>query len=164
VNWLDAAIIALVIWFTAAAFSAGFIRETVTALSAIVGVIVAGLFYKDLAEDVRIAVDDENLSFVIAFMSIFGATALAGHIAASLLKPAVHALQLGIFDQLAGAAFGLLKALVFVEIFLIVFVTYPSLGLKDIIDGSFLGTLILERMPLLLRLLPRVFQDAVDAF
>lgn len=163
-NWLDAAIIALIIWFTVAAFSAGFIRETVTLLSAVLGVLLGGLFYRDLAEDVRLAVDKENLSFVIAFMSIFGATVLAGHIGASMLKPAVHVLQLGMFDQLAGAAFGLLKGLIFVEIFLIVFVTYPSLGLKDVIDGSFLSGIILERLPVLTRILPDVFHQAVKAF
>ncbi len=164
VNWLDAAIIALVIWFTIAAFTAGFIRETVTVLSAVLGVLLAGVFYRDLAQDVSLAMDSENLSNVIAFGAIFGATVLAGQIAASLLKPAVHTLQLGMFDQLAGAAFGMLKGLIFVEVFLIVFVRYDSLGLKDVIHGSFLGTLILEHAPVLTRILPHTFQDYVNRF
>ena len=40
-NWLDAAILGLVAWFTFAAFQAGFIRESVTVVAAVLGVILA---------------------------------------------------------------------------------------------------------------------------
>lgn len=163
-NWLDAVIIIVFIWFTITAFGAGFIRETVTIFSAILGVVLAGLFYKDLADDVLTFVDDENAALIIAFAAIFVATAAAGHLAATLLKPTVAVLQLGIVDQLAGAVFGFAKAMVFVEIFLIVFVTYDELGLRDAIDDSFFGSFIVEGIPILLRILPGEFETAVDAF
>jgi hypothetical protein len=92
------------------------------------------------------------------------ATALAGQLGAMLLKPTVSVLQLGIVDQLAGAAFGFVKAMIFVEIFLLVFVTYPTLGLADTIDESFFGNFIVEGIPILLRILPGEFESAVDAF
>lgn len=163
-NWLDAVIIVVVLWFTVAAFSAGFIRETVTIFAAILGVVLAGLFYKDLADDVLLAIDNEKVARIVAFAAIFVATALAGQLGAMLLKPTVSVLQLGIFDQLAGAAFGLVKAMVFIEIFLLVFVTYPTLGLAETIDGSLFGSFIVEGIPILLRILPGEFQTAVDAF
>lgn len=163
-NWLDAAIIIAVIWFTVTAFSAGLIRETVTIFAAILGVVLAGLFYKDLADDVLQFIDNEEVAKIIAFAAIFVATAVAGHLGAMLLKPTVSVLQLGIVDQLAGAAFGFVKALVFVEIFLIVFVTYDQLGLRETIDESFFGSFIVEGIPVLLRILPGEFETAVDAF
>jgi membrane protein required for colicin V production len=163
-NWLDAVIIAVVLWFTVAAFSAGFIRETVTIFAAILGVVLAGLFYKDLADDVLLAIDNEKVARIVAFVSIFVATALAGQLAATLLKPTITVLQLGIFDQLAGAAFGFLKAMIFIQIFLLVFVTYPTLGLAETIDESFFGNFTVEGVPILLRILPGEFESAVDAF
>jgi membrane protein required for colicin V production len=163
-NWLDAVIIVVVLWFTIAAFSTGFIRETVTIFAAIVGVVLAGLFYKDLADDVLLAIDNEKVARIVAFAAIFVATALAGQLGAMLLKPTVSLLQLGIFDQLVGAAFGFVKALIFVEIFLLVFVTYPTLGLKETIADSFFGELIVDGIPILLRILPGEFETEVDAF
>jgi uncharacterized membrane protein required for colicin V production len=166
-NWLDPVILLAVAWFTFSAFQAGFIRETVTIVAAILGVALAGLFYEDLADDVLIFMEGETLANIIAFGIIFGATALAGQMLALVLKPTVHLLQLGIFDQLAGAVFGFLKAMVFVQIFLIVFVTYPKWGLADAIDDSVFGSLtvrLIDNVPLLVRILPDEFEIGVDDF
>ncbi len=166
-NWLDALIIAAVVWFTFAAFQAGFIRETVTVVAAIIGVLLAGLFYRDLADDVLAFIDNQEVARIVAFGMIFGATALAGQMLAMVLKPTVNLLQLGIADQMAGAAFGFFKAMVFIQIFLIVFVTDPKWGLGDAIDDSFFGSLTVEmvdKAPLLIRVLPDEFDIGVDSF
>jgi uncharacterized membrane protein required for colicin V production len=164
VNWLDGAIIVVVLWFTFSAFQAGFVRETVTIVAAILGVIVAGLFYVDLADEVLLFIDNEQLARIIAFGVLFAAITLAGQMLALLLKPAVDFLQLGVFDQLAGAAFGFGKALVFVEAFLIVFITYPKWNLHQDINQSLIGSLLIENTPILVEVLPDEFEISVDAF
>ena len=166
-NWLDGAIIALVIWLTYAAFQAGFIRETVTVVAAILGIILAGLFYQDLAEDVLLFIDNETLARIVGFAMVFGAVVLAGQMLATILKPTVNLLQLGIFDQLAGAAFGFVKAIVFIQIFLILFITYPRWGLDETIDESVFGSLtvrMVDRVPVIVQMLPAEFGDEVDRF
>ncbi|MDP3767611.1 MAG: hypothetical protein Q8S13_06320, partial [Dehalococcoidia bacterium] len=75
-----------------------------------------------------------------------------------------HLFQLGMFDQLAGAAFGFLKAFVFIDIFLILFVTYPKWGVEQDIDDSLFGSLIVENTPVLVRILPDEFETAVDKY
>ena len=83
------------------------------------------------------------------------------------MKPAASLFQLGVFDQLAGAAFGFAKAMVFVQIFLIVFITYPKWGLDETIHDSVFGSLTVEmvdRVPVLVRILPDEFEAQVDAF
>jgi uncharacterized membrane protein required for colicin V production len=163
-NWLDAAILALVLWFTFAAFQAGFIRETVTVVAAVLGVVVAGLFYVDLASDVLLFIDNEQIARIVAFGVLFASTALAGQMLALVLKPAVEFFQLGVFDQLAGAAFGLAKSFIFVEAFLIVFITYPKWGLDNTINQSFIGSLLIKNTPVLVKVLPDEFQLSVDGF
>jgi len=167
VNWLDGAILALVIWLTFAAFKAGFIRETVTVVAAVFGIILAGLFYEDLAEDVLVFIDNETFARIVGFAMVFGAIVLAGQMLAMILKPTVNLLQLGIFDQLAGAAFGFVKAIVFIQIFLILFITYPKWGLDETIDESVFGSLtvrMVERVPVIVQMLPGEFEDEVDQF
>ncbi len=166
-NWLDAAILVVILWFTFSAFQAGFIREVVTVVAAILGVILAGLFYEELADDVLFFIDNELVKHIVAFGIIFTAITLAGQLVAMVLKPTVALLQLGIFDSFAGAAFGFIKGMIFVQVFLIVFVTFPKWDLDEVIEDSFFGSLtvrLLDKVPLLLRILPSEFEDAISAF
>lgn len=163
-NWLDGVILAIIVWFTFTAFTAGFIRETVTIVTAIIGVVLAGLFYQDLAEDVLVFIDSERAAWTVSFLGIFGATFLAGQIVATLLKGTASLLQLGVFDSLAGAAFGLVKGLLVVEVLLIFFATYPSLGLGGAMDGSAFTPLFVDKAPILLQVLPAEFDVAEQLF
>jgi uncharacterized membrane protein required for colicin V production len=163
-NWLDAAILALVAWFTFAAFQAGFIRESVTLVAALLGVVLAGVFYVDLADDVLMFIDNVYVARIIAFGILFAATALAGQMVALVLKPAVDFFQLGVFDQLMGAAFGLTKAAIFVEVFLILFITYPKWSMDEAIDQSFIGSLMIKNTPWLINVLPGEFDVSVSGY
>ena len=163
-NWLDAVIIVVIIWFTLSAFQAGFIRETVTIVAAVMGGVLAGLFYRDLAEDVLLFIDNDTVARIVAFGIIFSATSLAGQMLSLALKPTVCLLRLGMFDQLAGAIFGFVKAMVFIQIFLIVFVTYPKWDLGETIDDSRFGSLILENVTVMDYVLPDEFDVGKDLF
>ena len=163
-NWLDGVIVALIIWFTFSAFQAGFIRETVTMVAAIAGAVLAGVFYQELAEDVLLFIDNETMARIAGFGIIFGAAVLAGQMLALVLKPTADVLQLGIFDQLAGAGFGFLKALVIIQVFLILFVTYPRWDLDKTIDESVFGSLMIKDTAVLVKVMPDEFEAQVDDF
>ena len=163
-NWLDAAILALVAWFTFAAFQSGFIREIVTVVATLVGVVLAGVFYIDLADDVLMFIDNVYVARIVAFGLLFAATALAGQMIALVLKPAVEFFQLGVFDQLAGAVFGFTKATIFIEVFLILFITYPKWNLDETIDNSFIGSLMIKNTPWLVGVLPSEFDVSVHGY
>jgi len=162
-NWLDAVIVIALLGFTAAAFRAGVIREVVTLVAIVAGVLVAGHYYDDLADDVLLFIKNDKAARVIAFLALFGSIALLGQLAAFLMKQAVSMLLLGWLDHPAGGVFGLLKGLVLVELFLMVFVTYPYLGLDKAIDGSTIAPLFLDHGAALLKLLPGEFNRAVEA-
>jgi uncharacterized membrane protein required for colicin V production len=162
-NWVDALILATFAWFVYSAFNAGLIRELITIVGAVFAVALAGLFYADLARDIDVAVKNEETSQIIAFATIFGAAVFASQLVALFLKQAASLLLLGLFDSLGGAAFGFLKAFVFVEIALIFLVTFPSLGLKDDVESAKLAPIFLDSLPLLLRILPDRFEAAVEA-
>lgn len=163
-NWLDGVIVAVILWFTFSAFQAGFIRETVTMVAAIVGAVLAGVFYQDLATNVLVFIDNDTLARIVGFAVIFGVTALAGQLLALILKPTADILQLGIFDQLAGAGFGFLKALVIIQVFLILFVTYPRWDLDKTINDSVFGSLMIKDTAVLVKVMPDEFQAQVDDF
>ena len=163
-NWVDALILATLVWFTYAAFNAGLIREIITILGAIFAVALAGLLYADLAKDIDVAVNNSDTSKIIAFGVIFGAVILASQLMAMFLKHAASILALGIFDSLGGAFIGLAKGFIICEILLIYGITFPSLHLQAAIDNSTLAPVFLDALPFLTHLLPGEFKAAVNAF
>lgn len=163
-NWLDIVIVLVILFFTATAFTSGLIREVVTLVSAVVGIVVAGLFYDDLARDVLTFIDDKNTARAVGFLVLLGAVYLFGQLFAIMLKQVAAVLLLGWADRMGGALFGFLKGLVVVEAVLILLVTYPQLGLRPDIDGSALASVFLDAVPVLLLILPGEFETAVDAF
>jgi len=152
------------IWFTYAAFHAGMIREVITIVGAVFAVALAGLFYEELAQDVRVAVDSEETARIIAFAMIFGATILASQLTALFLKQAASLLLLGLADSIGGAVIGFIKGFVFVEIGLILMITFESLGLDGAVEGSALAPFYLDFIPILKLILPAEFKDAINGF
>jgi len=163
-NWLDIAIIVVVLGFAASAFSAGLIREVVTLGAIVIGIIVAGLLYDDLATDVLVFIDDDEAALVISFLVLFGAVYLLGQIVAYTLRRLASLLMLGWADRIGGGLFGILKGLIVVEVLLILFAAYPQLGLDDAIDDSGLASFFLDDASIVLRVLPGEFNDRVDQF
>jgi membrane protein required for colicin V production len=163
-NWIDAVIFLLLAWFTYSAFNAGLIREIVTILGAIFAIALAGLFYLELAEDVRLVIDNEQTAEIVAFGIIFGAVILASQLIALFMKQTASFLMLGLFDSIGGAVIGLLKGFVFVEILLIIGITFESLGLERAINGSVMAPFFLDLLPVLRLILPGEFKSEIDSF
>jgi membrane protein required for colicin V production len=160
-TWLDAAIIIVFLYFIVTAFSAGFIRETVAMASAVLAVVLAGLLYDNVANTVLGSIDNETTARVAGFLIVFVGVTLAGQAVAMLMKPAVTVLQLGMADQMLGAGFGAVKAFVIVAILLILFVTYPRMGLEKRIDSSTFAGIILDISSPMLAILPSEFDTKV---
>lgn len=163
-NWLDIVILLTLVWFAFAGLSSGILRESVTFAAAVAGVLLAGMLYKQLADDLSVVTTNERAATIAAFAAIFGAVFLAGQLVATLLKRAAALLMLGPLDHLAGLAFGLLKGFVLVEAALFLFAAYGVKVVTHAMTGSFLTPFFLDGMPVLLALLPGEFRNAVDRF
>lgn len=163
-NWLDFIIIFVILGFVAAAYSAGLIREVITLVAVLAGVIIAGALYDDLAKDVLVFLNDEEAARAISFLVLFGSVYLFGQVSAYILKRGAALLMLGWADHLGGAVFGFFKGIIFVQALLIIFAGYPSLHLDSAVDNSAIGRFFLDDVSFVLRLLPGDFRHRVDAF
>jgi len=163
-NWIDAAIVLIFLFFIVTAFQAGFIREVIGIASVVVGVVAAGMFYDEVADSFLQPIDNQTTAAVIGFLIIFIGIGVAGQLLAMLIHPAVVLMQLGIADQLLGAAFGAAKAFVIVEALLILFVTYPRYDIDKRIDDSEFANVMLDAGRPVLRILPDEFTTNLDRF
>jgi membrane protein required for colicin V production len=163
-NWLDFAIIFVIIGFVVGAYAAGLIREAVTLVAAILGIVVAGLLYDNLAADILVFMNDEDAAQAISFLILVGAVYLFGQIVALMLSRTASLLMLGWADHAGGAVFGFLKGLIVVQALLIVLAAYPSLGMKDAVAGSQLAPYFVDDVDILLWVLPDNFDSRIERF
>lgn len=163
-HWLDLVIVAIVAWLTFSAFSAGLIREAVTAVALVAGAILAGRYYGELSADIAFLIDDDTTRNLVSFVAIFAGITVLGQIAAVTLRRVASLLLLGPFDRVGGALFGFAKGILLVEVLLIAASAFPvASGLDAALDQSTLAPVFLEGIPVMLRLLPDEFSSAVDA-
>jgi membrane protein required for colicin V production len=81
-----------------------------------------------------------------------------------MLSRTASLLMLGWADKAGGAVFGFIKGLLIVQVLLIIFAAYPSLGLDDAIANSELAPYFLDDVDFLLRLLPDNFDERIEGF
>jgi membrane protein required for colicin V production len=161
-NWLDIAIVVAIVAFTVTGYSAGLIREVVTLLGIVAGIIIAGLLYENLATEFGGGDDDAGLA--LAFFVLFGSVYLIAQICAYLIKKLASLIMLGWINKVGGAFFGFLKGVIVVEIILLVFSAYPAFGMDAAVEGSAIAPLFVEDIDFLLVLLPSDFDDRVSEF
>ena len=163
-TWVDVGIVVIFLFFIVTAFSAGLVREIISTGATILGMVLAGLFYRDIADSLLTSIDNETTASVVGFLIIFVGITLAGQLLAMVVHPAITVLQLGMMDQFLGAGFGAVKAFVIIEVLLVLFVTYPRYDLETRIDDSQFATIMLEMSQPIVKVLPVIFEKKVDAF
>lgn len=163
-NWLDFAIIGLVAVIVLAAYSSGLIREVITFVAVILGIIFASIFYDDFASEVLTFIDDAEIARAVSFLIFTASLYLLGQILASVVKKVTTVLMLGWADHIGGAFFGLLKGLLIVQIILIVLAAYPALELGSAVADSELAPYFIDDVSFILKLLPGDFETRIDQF
>jgi len=163
-DWLTVVLLLVIGVATYRAWRNGFVRELVSLSAVILAIPIAGLFYNSLFLKVNPIIDNEQLAKLVSFISIIVGVIVAGQVAAHLLKRAVALLNLGIADQLAGAAFGFLKMAIISQVVLIALIRFPSPDLRGAIDGSPAARRLVDTAPLVLSILPKGFDEATSTF
>ncbi|MEX2237944.1 MAG: CvpA family protein [Dehalococcoidia bacterium] len=161
--WVDALIVASLVALTYTGYTAGLLREAIVLLAAVLGVVLAGVAYDNLTDDIDVFVDDLENSQRVAFLALIGAVVLVGIIISFLIKTNLEVFDLGSSDSLGGAFAGFLKGLILVEAVLFAFITFPALGLPEATKDSIIGSFLVEELPFVKALLPGLFDTRVDA-
>jgi len=158
-TWLDIVIGVDVAISTFLGLRMGIIKAVLSLAGLIVGVILAGVFYLPLSEQLPF-IPQADVAKVVAFAIILiGVMVIAG-VLASLLKWAASVVMLGWVNHLGGAVFGLVLGAIFCGALLATWVKFFGTG---IVTESFLAAVLLDKLPLILALLPDEF-DVVRSF
>jgi membrane protein required for colicin V production len=153
-NWLDIVIIVMLAISVFSGLSTGLIKSVLSLAGVIVGVVLAGRFYVDLAE--RLAfIPQDSVAKVAAFAIIVIAAMIVAAILGTILTKVVSAITLGWVNRLGGAVFGLVMGAVFVGAALALWVKF--IGSTGVVSESSLAKMLLQYFPAVLALLPGDF-------
>jgi len=158
-HWLDIVIIAAIVIPTFIGLRIGLIRAVLSLAGVIVGVILAGRYYVLLSQQLSF-IPQASVAKVVAFAIILIGVMVIASVIARLLTWAASVVMLGWVNRLGGAILGLVLGAIFCGALLAIWVKFLGAGA---IAESGLATVLLDRFPLVLALLPQEF-DAIRSF
>lgn len=160
-NWIDIVILAVLIACTICGIAIGLIKSIFSLAGLILGVILAGQFYVSFASVLSFLPGD-IAPRIAAFIIIFLAVMLIATLLGILLTKLISAVMLGWINRLGGAVIGTLLGAIFVAAILAIWVKVVGPG--NILVTSKLAPILLDKLPLILGLLPSDFKSIRDFF
>jgi len=159
-NWLDIVILVVLLIAVVMGLKFGLIKTVLLLAGIIVGVVLAGHFSGPLGERLTF-ISSEGVAKGVAFAVIMLAVLAVAAIVAALLTWAAKVVMLGWVNRLGGAVAGLFLGALFCGALLAMWVHF--LGSAQVIADSAIATVLLDRLPMVLALLPGEF-DGVRSF
>ena len=108
-NYIDIAIVVLVLLSAIVGFVRGFVREAFSLASWIAAIVVAFLFYEKLATQLPFNIPNDLARQGVAFLLLFVGVLILGSIINYLFNKAIHAIGLGGADRVLGGVFGVVR-------------------------------------------------------
>ena len=158
-NWLDILLIILLIASAIGGLITGLIKTVFSLVGLIVGIILAGHFYVPFSAYLGF-IPTEKGPLIAAFIIIFLAVMIIATILGILFTKLISAMLLGWINRLGGAVLGVFLGAIFLASFLVIIAKYTG---AEAISESIIASVLVERFPLILALLPSEF-DTISNF
>jgi membrane protein required for colicin V production len=111
-NWLDVALVILLVGSVASAFSKGFVRESIGLAAAFIGLLCGAWFYRMPGDILRPYLSSREAANLCGFLLIFVGAILLGWLVSKLVGMVVKVVGLSWLDRLLGAAFGAARGVI----------------------------------------------------
>lgn len=156
-NWLDLVFAFILLWAVNSSRATGLIQEVFTLLGLGAGIILAGQLYAPLSRTL-FGETPREIGSVVAFLAILLAVWFAVGFLGRLVRLSVRWMKFDWVDQFGGILFGLLKGLIIIEVLLVLFARFPVWNSEELIQGSFIASVVARFVPVVIRLLPDEFR------
>ena len=123
-TWFDYVTIGILLFSIVISFYRGFVREAMSILTWVIGIVLAVKFSPVLSTYVP-WVTSPPLQYVIAFVAIFLLVFIVGIFFAKLVKNLSYSVGFGVIDHVLGFAFGLFRGGVIVVLLIMLIGTTP---------------------------------------
>lgn len=159
-NWLDIILLMALLLAAFIGFRRGIINVVLMLAGLILGIFLAGRFYSSFAD--RLPIGNDTAAKVLAFIIIFIVVIAAAFVLAFFLRKTIAVIRLGWADRLAGALLGFIAGAVLCGALLALFGHFWDI--EGTVGQSWIASVLLDRVPALLALLPDEFDSVRDFF
>ena len=111
-NWLDVALVIILVGSVASAFSKGFVRESIGLAAAFIGLLCGAWFYRMPGDVLRPYLASREAANLCGFLLIFVGVVLLGWLVGRLVGMMVKVVGLSWLDRVLGAAFGAVRGVI----------------------------------------------------
>jgi membrane protein required for colicin V production len=160
-TWLDIVIGAVILVSAIWGLSSGMVKILFSLGGVILGAVVAGKYYSRLATSIFDSSSEE--ANIASFLIILLGITAVGFILGGLAKKALPSLLLGGWDKFWGMVLGGGGGAVLCGAILAAIITQFS-STQETIGESYLASLVLDKFPVVLSLLPEEFDSVRDIF
>ncbi|MBN1188303.1 MAG: CvpA family protein [Dehalococcoidales bacterium] len=160
-NWLDIILIIFLVISIVGGIASGLVRAIFSLAGLIIGVVLAGHFYSNLADALSF-ISNDKAAGIVAFAIIFIVVVIIAALLGTLFTKIVSSMMLGFINRLGGAVLGFFIGAIFLGAILAIWVKF--LGENSVISNSVLASLLVERFPFVMGLLPEEFDMVRDFF
>jgi membrane protein required for colicin V production len=136
----------------------GLIRESVTLLGLVAGLVVGGTFNEQFGPWFLPWVHTRGMSNLVAFLALLFGTWGLMLVLGALLRSILEGIHLGWLDSLGGLALGVVKGAFLAELIVLVLMAMPDEKVRAAVTGSFLASRLAALAPDLLDLVPPVLR------
>jgi membrane protein required for colicin V production len=163
-NGIDWSIIITIVLFTVLGMYWGVIRQVLSIVGLLVGLVAAGRFGPAAAAALSSFIADPAVASVAGYMVVLALVALGAGFVSALLRFFVGLLFLGPLDHLLGGVFGLVEGVLVCTAVLIGMIVFPLPAYAAALEQSQLAGMVLTVSSWLSGLLPPPFQSALQSF
>ena len=156
-NSLDWVILAVVFISVLGSLLKGFVRESISLASVVVGIVLASRLYPMTTGFFLHFVRSQDLAAILGFVTIFSGCLIAGALVSFFVHKFVRLAHLQWFDRLLGAAFGLIRGWMIAAVLVLLLTAFP-LQLASIQEARLAPVLLVSARVLIL-LTPQTLKD-----
>lgn len=140
---IDIVFVVIILAFAFTAWRHGFVGEVLGKIAPVVSILVAALFFADLAPTVvKLVAVPAALSAVIAFIVLFVATFIVIKLVQVVLSGIINSLDVLKLNSLLGLVLGVLEGLIVVSAIMIVLLVLPWEKGHALVHASFAWSLL----------------------
>ena len=161
-NWVDILIIVLVVGLGFMGWRNGVLRWIVTLGGGVVGVVLAGRVYTELAPAYSGVIDSEGGRQVAAFATIFVAVMAGAWLLGRVLRTVLRLFMLGWVDNAAGLVLGAGAGVLAASTLIIVMGALQVESLEESVEESAMATRLVDNVSVALTLLPEEFDQVKE--
>ncbi|HKV37967.1 MAG TPA: CvpA family protein [Blastocatellia bacterium] len=141
----------------------GIVKESISILSVVLGLIGAGCLYAYAGHALRLIVPSEPVANLAGFILIFVAAVVAGAVLTWLLRRVLRGLMLGWVDHLLGAGFGLVRGWLISSVVYLALTAFPAR--IDTVESARFAPALLEGTRVVVLLTPMDLRERfVDGY